>query len=129
MENKTYEAILAKLTPEERKALQSAHARVAAKAKKENTKRRMDDEDRARIKSCLSKSSCGNKLKPSLNEMRILALRWVLQRHSDEFGKYVVGLNGGAAKASFGVADSTPIAKPQQTAQQGSYKRPAMPDN
>lgn len=90
----TVDSIWAKLSPEEKiifkKAQKEALDKAKAQAKKKNTKRLLDDEDRERVRSCLTKAGCDVKL--ALNDLRTLALRWVLENKSEEFGEYVKSL-------------------------------------
>ena len=90
----TVESIWAKLSAEEKvifkKAQKDALDKAKAQAKKQNTKRLLDDEDRERVRSCLEQAGCDVKL--ALNDLRTLALRWVLDNQSDEFGEYIKSL-------------------------------------
>lgn len=90
----TVESIWAKLSAEEKvifkKAQKDALDKAKAQAKKKNTKRLLDDEDRERVRSRLTKAGCDVKL--ALNDLRTLSLRWVLDKHSDEFVEYVKSL-------------------------------------
>lgn len=117
-----YEKLLARLTPEEKKAFEAAQKNVVAKAKKESAQRRMDDNDRRRVKECLAKVDADAKM--SLSAARILALRWVLDKYADEFGQYVKMLHGGEAKSQTDVVDPATYATRQEVARQGGYKRP-----
>ena len=88
------ESIWAKLSAEEKvifkKAQKDALDKAKAQAKKKNTKRLLDDEDSERVRSRLKKAGCDVKL--ALNDLRTLSLRWVLDKHSDEFVEYVKSL-------------------------------------
>ena len=97
--------------------IESVKKSTAAKAKKENTKRMLDNKDRTRIRTCLTEADCDDK--PALNNMRILALRWVLDNHANEFVQYVKDLHGEAKKSQ---NRPSRLATPhRQQVQQGSY--------
>ena len=113
----TLEDVLKKLSAEERAVIESVKKSTAAKAKKENTKRMLDDKDRVRIRMCLTEAGCDDK--PALNNMRILALRWVLDNHANEFVQYVKDLHGEAKKSQD--RPSRLATPPRQQVQHGSY--------
>ena len=82
------------LTEEQRKLILQMQAdekrKAAAKAKKENTQRMLDKQDRKRVETTLQNAGCSD-VKLSLTAARVLALRWVLS--DDElcgrFGSHV----------------------------------------
>ena len=115
----TMGSILAKLTPEERMAIEQAQKSATALAKKKSVQRMLDNDDRTRIRSCLAETGCNSKF--TLSNVRVLALRWVLDNHSNEFIQYLKGLSlHGEAKMSQNRPGrlATP---PRQQVQQGSY--------
>jgi len=82
------------LTEEQRQLILQRQAdekrKAAAKAKKENTQRMLDKQDRKRVETTLQNAGCSD-VKLSLTAARVLALRWILSDNEmrEKYGSYV----------------------------------------
>ena len=89
-----FESMWGSLTDEQKSLIlqkqKNEAEKAAVKAKRENTKRLLDRQDKAKADALLKAAGCGD-VKMPLNNVRVLALRWILADSdmSVRFGMYI----------------------------------------